>query len=46
MREFFFLCKGYLIEEANWIPEDNITYKKKLQEELDEDNPPKVDDVE
>ena len=45
-REFLVLWKGYPIEEASWIPEDNITYKDQLQEELDEDNPQKVDDVE
>ena len=45
-QEFLVLWKGYPIEEASWIPEDNITYKEQLQEELDEDNPQKVDDVE
>ena len=45
-REFLVLWKGYPIEEANWIPKDNITYKEQLREELDEDNPRKVDDVE
>ena len=45
-REFLVLWKGYPIEEASWIPEDNITYKDQLQEELDEGNPQKVDDVE
>ena len=45
-REFLVLWKGYPIEEASWIPEDNITYKDQLQEELDEDNPQKLDDVE
>ena len=40
-REFLVLWKGYLIEEAIWIPEDNITYQEYLQEELDEDNPKK-----
>ena len=44
--EFLVLWKGYPIEEASWIPEDNITYKDQLQEELDEANPQKVDDVE
>ena len=45
-REFLVLWKGYPIEEASWIPEDNITYKEQLQEELDEENPQKVDDLE
>ena len=34
------------IEEASWILEDNTIDKDQLQEELDEDNPQKVDDVE
>ena len=38
-RAFLVLGKGYSIEEASWIPEDNITYKDQLQKELDEDNP-------
>ena len=41
-REFLVLWKGYPIEEANWIPEDNITYKEQRQEDLDEDNPKKL----
>ena len=45
-RESLLGWKGYPIEEARWIPEDTITYKEQLQEELDEDNPPKVHDVE
>ena len=45
-REFLVLWKGYHIEEASWIPEDNITYKDQMQQELDEDNPKKVNDVE
>ena len=44
-REFLGLWKGYPIEEASWIPEDNTTYRDQLQEELDEDKPQKVDDV-
>ena len=38
--------KGYPIEEASWILENKITYKEQLQEELNEDNPQKVDDLE
>ena len=38
-REFLVLWKGYPIEEASWIPTDNIMYKEQLQEELDEENP-------
>ena len=45
-RESLVLWKRYPIEEASWIPEDNITDKDQLQEELDEDNPQNVDNVE
>ena len=41
-REFLVIWQGYLLDEAQWIPEANIKYPAQLKQQLKDDRPVEV----